>query len=914
MFSYIQTFFLDSAPVNGALEAGISQIDLYFRAKPKSTNNKSGIDRPGVEVSIISVSNGIPVISDVSTIRPNEPTEHGARFAPRYEIARKEWGEIIATPDASAPTSFTFSSPMFVKTRQEYGILIKIDGQEDYILWSNKKGSALVGTTTPSQGVSDKYVGNFFSYIGPNNTNVNNLTPTSSSQSNMVVPTLGPDNAYVQSNWKPSTDLDLKFKVYVARYFHAGFPVSGNTTIQNDPKYRTRFFDEYTPVEISDDIVRLFAPSMPQEFIEYNFRDSNINGIVAGDVVYQDTVHWPGGKANPLTVSVSTSNNILTANASFILNGGGTFGASNGFYDIFKGVNTNEVIVIDNGNQVNIRRVVSVLANNSIMLDFPPFFSNTAAKIKISPIGELAGLTDSYNNGVRSNILILMKSNANSSVRFVNNSITAVSANAGGTGYSNSDHVVFNGFENVSNKILGGYSAKANLVTNSTGGVTAMYLSNVGAGFVNTSWLTGANVLVLNSSSSNSVGTGLTFNITVNSVVKCEISNNTYFGNTTVLNLEASRIKPEITVNNPLGTSFTVEHQSMYYSTADDAVQSGKVAYILANSEITSIPVKIFKSHDTGREETFASLVPSRSNQFIIPFANGSFGNTEVIGANYSNAAIYKFDVSSNNDYVAPYFEPEIINSHYSKYIINNDYTNEHTNYGNAFAKHVGTKVNLKEDRSAEDALVYLTALRPVGTDIKVYARIHNNADPEAFDDKDWTLLELTDGIGVFSSSTDSSDYKEYTYNFVNSPNTDIRLAGTGSLANTTTLVITGSGTSFNTDLEANNLVKISQPLFEANSFAIAVVDTVTNATSFTIRSPIANVGLVGSGLFIDKIETFKHQVFNNVLNDNIARYYNSEMAEFDNYDTVQIKLVMLSDNDSIVPKIDDIRGVFVTA
>ena len=45
-------------------------------------------------------------------------------------------------------------------------------------------------------------------------------------------------------------------------------------------------------------------------------------------------------------------------------------------------------------------------------------------------------------------------------------------------------------------------------------------------------------------------------------------------------------------------------------------------------------------------------------------------------------------------------------------------------------------------NKFAEDLLVFLTAYRPANTDIKVFARIHNSDDPEAFDDKDWTMLE----------------------------------------------------------------------------------------------------------------------------------------------------------------------------
>lgn len=915
-YNYIQTFFLDSSAVQGSLETGITKVDLYFRGKPKSSDNKSGLLNPGVEVSLVPVYNGVPAITEIGTLRPTEPTEHGARFAPRFEVARKEWGEIIATTDASIPTSFIFDAPMFVKTKQEYGIVIKFDGNEDFVLWASKKNNPLIGENKPSPGVSDKNVGNLFTYIGDGQ--VNNIIPQTqtgqiNTQTNLITPTLTPDTRFLENNWKPNVDIDLKFKIYVARYFHDGAPVSGNSTIINSREYVGRFPTENLPVEISPNVIRLTAPCKNHEYFTFEIKDSTISSLSSGVRIYQENIKFPGGKANPLTLTCSLANNIVIANSSYIMDGGNTFSASNGFFNYFN-KSDNEYIVINNGNSVNIRKIVSVINSIALTLDRPMSFSNNFATFSLSPIAELAGVNFSYFNGKSVNILQAAESTASPNNRFVNNCILSISPNTGGTGYSNSDYLIINGFESVSNKILGGYSAKANLVTNSTGGIINIYPSNSGCGFINPSFITGSNVSILNQNNIPSTGTGLSINPTIGANILIESNTQVKFGNCSIINIEASRIKPEITVNNPLGTSFTVSHKQLYYSTNDSSVFSGKTYYVYSNNEVTTIPVKIFKSHDTGAEQFVTTVMPSRSNQFIIPKSDGSLANSSIYGTEFSNAAIYHFDLSSNNDFIVPFFEPEIINSHYSKYNINNDYTNEHTNYGNAYAKHVTSKVNFNTERQAEDLLVYLTAYKPVGTDIKVYARIHNRQDNESFDDKDWSLLELKDGIGLNSSTTDQTDQIELTYNFVDSPNVDYQCNGTVILSNTTTTTITGSNTLFSTELTTGSLIKITQPLFSSNSFAIAVVNSITNNTSLTITNPITNTGMIGSGLLISKIETFKKQAFNNVLNSNIVKYYNSFGVEFDTYDSVQLKLVMLSNNEYIVPKIDDVRLVGCTA
>lgn len=908
MFKYVQPLYLDSSAVKNSAETGISKIDLYFRGKPKRSGNKSGIVAPGVEVSIVPIYNDIPIINETDTIRPNEPTEHGARFAPRFEIARVEWDDIYATEDGSVPTSFVFSNPVFLKTKAEYGILIKYDGNEDFVLWYAKLNEHIVSTTKTFTGITEKYAGKLFSYISPINQTV---SADQTSAQNIKV-----DNDYAELNWKPMADTSLKFKVYVARYFHSGQAVASNNTIKASPLYQTRFAADYLPYTFNGNL-RIPAPSSPDEYITFDIKTSTLFELDGNELVYQNAPFFPGGKAVPMTASCIDGNNIIVANGSYVMTGGQTFAQANGWYSVFPNFRPGTPLVMDNGSNSEVKFISSIINATAVEVDIPMNWTNNASKFMITPVAYLSGIQDSYDDGGIKSMITLVKSTANSSMRFVNNSIASVSVNVGGSGYSNTDYLEIRGFENVAGKVIGGYVATANLVTNATGGITNVYLSNLGCGFVDSNNLTGANVVVLVSNgSTNSTGSSATFEIEVGTSLLMEQNKITKFNNIIVENIEADRLKPEITVNNPLGTSFEIKHKSLYYVENDPSVFSGKIVRIYANSESTTIPVKIFKSHDvgtTGIEEKYSSIIPSRSNQFVATFANGTVGNTSVVGTYFSNASIYYFDLQSNNDYIAPFFEPDIINAHFAKYIVNDDYTDEHTNYGHAYAKHVGTKVNLDKDRYAEDMLAYLTVYRPAGTDVKVYTRIHNNKDPEAFDDKDWTLLEETpETLGLYSSIVDQSDYIELTYNFPDYPNTSIQLEGSGSYANIDSVEIIGEGSNYDI-LETNDLVKISDPIFGQNTFAISVVNTVTNSSVFTIDKPISNIGIVGSGLIVEKIG-FKNQAFNVVLNDNIVRYYNSEMAEFDGFDTFQIKLVMLSNNNSIIPKIDDIRVVAVSS
>lgn len=1121
-FKYAQSFFLDRSLVKDANEVGITKIELYFRAKPPETNNKSGILSPGVEVTLVPVVNGVPAIEYVGAVRPTEPTEHGAKFAfySSGSIARMDWGEIQASADASVPTSFKFEQPFFVKSNKEYAILVKFDGDEDFVLWYNKKGDFLIGTQSPSPGVSGNYVVNLFEYASPIRTvtpltstalNSNNAAIINNPQNAIVNPLETQDLSYIANNWQPINDTDLKFRVYVARYFNNGSAVSANSLIINDATLSTSLsvVPNTNPITISGNVVSLTAQVEPLEFILFDGRYSATRNLRYGDSVFQVQNFYPADKIiagvrSPLTISVvanTINSDIITCNGNFVLANGSTFNAANGFNSLFsQEQNQDEYIIIVSGSEFNVRKITDVVSNTSIKIDEDVTFTNTAAYFYKAPVGFIKSVDKSYVFGQDDDVLVLYDSNANTTTRFVNNTIETVTVTANGVGYSNSDYLVITGFENINGEAQGGYLAAANIVTNATGNVTAVFVSNSGAGFVNTAWLTGSNVTVTNSSGlavQSSVANGATFTFGVGSTLRTEFSNNqAYFANTRVVNLEAMRVKPEITVNNPLGSAFTIRHRTLYYRIPTANVQSG-YAYFIGNTvqqAATDTYVKIFKSHSIGSTSA-APVIASRSNEFIIRYANGGASNTSAIGSGLrSNNAVMIFDVSSNNDYSIPFIDPQITRSHYAKYVINNDYTNEHTNYGNSWAKHVTSKVSFAKDRFAEDLLVFVTGYRPTNTDIKVYARIHNSQDPEAFDDKDWTLLELVDGNGVFSSKDNSADFVEYTYNLTQFPNTDVTLAGSATLGGFTTVTIgnnfiIGTGSNYKTSnivfqfnansnvdgtndfitlsshtfangnqvvyvannsntalsgltnndlyfvvqanssgiklsatsgganinitangtagavsngqfivrtaVVPNDLIKVYSPLFP-NTYMVGVVNNVVNATAIVIKTGFGDLSanlsgtvvvntsslnvvansttnfladfsngdyvavwsnssiyetrkinvianntfmnvesaftnannfsfyarveantfttqsVTGSGLKIDRLE-FKNQAFNNQNNDNVCRYYNTSMMEFDGYDSFQLKVVMLSDSEYSVPKIDDVRAIGVS-
>lgn len=917
-YNLAQSFYLDSQTVQGAKKVGISSIDVFFKEKPNPTTNKSGINNPGVVLMIVPTNpEKVPIIS---------PIYNGSH---NYDFARVEYPDIAVSSNASRATKFKFSKPILVETDKEYAFILRFDGSEEFNMWYSKQGELLLGTNKVSPGPSGKYTGNYYSgYYVPASANG--------------------DVSGVASTWKFLSDTDLKFKVYVARYAINGNLV-GNSSLVSIPANTVLYSGsdaEAGNVTHNSNGATFSVSGGNYEYFIYDKKNSKPD-VRGGEFVYQNTVFWPGGAANGVKVSVVRGNSYITAN-SLLPNGqafnwNNIYGSSNNAeYIVIVSLNDNEV----GERRTDVRRVVSVQSNTVLVVDEGMNFSNSGAYFIKSPVGKVdfkksaKFLDTKFSIGTRTkqDMLILKDSNANATHRFVNNTINSISVSAAGGGYNNNEFVYVFGYED-SAVVKGGYPAIANIVTNGSGNITAIYLSNVGSGFVNTGNLkfvisNSSTTGITNASSNTANGSGATFTITTGTVLRAEFNGSDrkggFFSGVKAVNIEIGDVLPQAGINNPAGTKYTPYYSNPYYALKSNATSCGISYHVDNNKKANRKPVKVFERNKL--EYKCTPIVPSRSNEYVICDNVTGLPNTTDPAP---GTGIIDIVSTSNNDFVC--VQPQDVTLTFSKFNINNDYTGENTNYGNADAKHITAKINFANERFAEDLLVYLTAYRPLNTDIKVFARIHNSNDPEAFDDKDWTMLELKDG-NIYSSSANPDDYIEMTFGFQNHPNVAVSLTGTVNVENTSTVNVIGSGTTFSTNATANlqvdDIVKIYSPLFP-NNYIISVVTDVANNTQFSIASPSGNAGVTGTGLLVDLIGRvgnstvaslgYPLQAFNNRLNDNVVRYFSTSMAQYDTYNSFQLKIVLLSDLQQVdnlsanvipttIPRVDDIRAVGVTA
>jgi hypothetical protein len=274
-----------------------------------------------------------------------------------------------------------------------------------------------------------------------------------------------------------------------------------------------------------------------------------------------------------------------------------------------------------------------------------------------------------------------------------------------------------------------------------------------------------------------------------------------------------------------------------------------------------------------------------------------------------SNASLYE----------SPKFQITDLDISLKKNLISNTYTvttggvvfdTEVTKNGTALSKHISRKVGFANNRFAEDLRVFMTAYRPTGTDIKVYAKVHNSGDSDAFDDKSWTPLTCYENGNVYSSATDATNMVEYTYGLPKYSDTANTLPGSFTTV-TSNNVLTGSGVTPNTYVAANDAVKIYNPLIPEN-YMVAIV-TASNSSTITIGELVTNNNIIGTGFVVDKLK-YPNIAFINPLNYKIAKYFDTAWGENDKFDSMQIKIVMLADNSNIVPKVDQLQVVGVSA
>lgn len=295
------------------------------------------------------------------------------------------------------------------------------------------------------------------------------------------------------------------------------------------------------------------------------------------------------------------------------------------------------------------------------------------------------------------------------------------------------------------------------------------------------------------------------------------------------------------------------------------------------------------------------------------PDVTNYFTNNQIIVASKSiellqmsgkKSFILNATLSSNSTVLTPTIDMNTGAALFSKTnIIGSSAAGEHKNTGTAKSKYISKVVTLGDNNDAEDINVYLTAYKPLGTNIVVFAKILNASDNEIIEDKDWSILRQVSDPTMYSDSLNQDDYKEFQFTFPTNPVT-VPLTQLVTTNNSANIVSTNSDTVWQNIFSNGQLITVYSDIYGSN-FEVNKIVTVNSNTSITLANP---VGLANTSSAIVASMPFPQSAFKNVNNGNIVRYYNTNGSAYDSFKKFAIKIVFTAQNNNLVPKVADIR------
>jgi hypothetical protein len=288
-------------------------------------------------------------------------------------------------------------------------------------------------------------------------------------------------------------------------------------------------------------------------------------------------------------------------------------------------------------------------------------------------------------------------------------------------------------------------------------------------------------------------------------------------------------------------------------------------------------------------------------------------------------------------------------------------------NYGTALTKYVSDPIPLAAGQAAQDLQIIVSAYRPYSSYIKVYAKFVNSEDPEDISLKTWTPLVGLNDENTFSMFGNTSDFKEMTFKV---PMQYRTYTLPGTITSVASSTVTGVGTTFLTDLAVGRYIAVKGDQFKkvvsianntslgidvpftsnpsANAYLLVppyttayraqsntklLTGTVTTSTTTNIVTGTSTKfqtelqpGVVfatsGDGQVVVSIANNTQMTVgtpwsaNNtnangyIVTEAGLNYLNSSRALFSQFNKFQIKIVLLSDDSSKVPILDDVRAI----
>lgn len=799
-----QSFRVQS-PEPGTDGVIVTSIDLYFQRKDSNQ---------GVVVEIREMLLGTPT----TTVLPNA-------------TARLPSNLIYTSADATQATTFTFPSPVYLKSDTEYAFVVYPEGgSPEYLIWTGESGGVDVANTNLVKK-SDWGLGAMF------------------------LSTNG-------STWSSYQFEDIKFKIKRAKYTQTA------GTITLTPKgYEFLTVQGQSGLFTPGERVAQKSTSYGTGLVYANTSSRTVTGsstAYAVDLAVGDHMLIVYGTSKTVaktgTVAGGTSSGTITGSGTNFTNDyavGDYVQIGNYIREIVAIANTTSMTVESALRETlsgtahygvtpkfTVGKVLAIGSSTSITLDtIPPIDSTATSGVVANYQKVVSGIVDNYNG--TTSVLTLKESNAaNSTFKFV-------------TGYG----------------IVGSQSqAEASIVSINDVGIS--YVEPHVQTFIPPATSSTFNMTVTRSSNSQLV------------VMNGEygISNRVPFPAT--VKSRSNEISGLSIVN-----SFTYQQQVSTIATNLSPLVDTYPGSVLIVENLVDNYVGTTTTANTFSNTT----LQTNTSSLAVGMSVGGLGITDgtvITAINGSNCTL------------------SIAASHTVDQSLCSFTANEHKAYGISKNRYISKRLALADGLDAEDIRVLLTAYRPQGTEIEVYAKIMNGTDADVFSNKDWSKLVYVTGEDIRSDSLNVSDYREYEYTFDTAP-PGVRITGTGRSdvsSNTSNTTIEGFGTAFDDELSAGDFIRLVRTSDET-LYDVRRINSVTDYNTLVLDNAPS---FTADGIKIYKV-TQPRTAFKYKGNDSIVRYYNSNGSYFDGYKYMALKIVLRAVNSAVVPTVQDVRALAIS-
>lgn len=820
-----QTFIVNE-PETGVEAVFLTKIDLYFQSKSSTY---------GVEVQIRETSNGFP-------------TRKSLPYATKTLLS----SQVNVSSDASLATSFTFETPVLLRSNEQFAIVvIPVGGNPDYNVWIGELGGTDISTNTPI--FTNNQLGSLF--ISSNDL-----------------------------NFTPIQNESMKYVAYVANFTSS----SATAVFKNDNVDHlvvTNKIGDYLKQEklvVSNNYMHIASLTINNTFTlgEQLFQPAGTSTANIDQATGKGTVYF----ANTTKVLLSntygvfnTANTLRSATSNTLSNGAPSV--------VYSNVSTTSACNIITVPDANTTYTTDFTVNNFIYVG-----KNTGANIQILQITAadatnrtltLAGnvlFTDS------AAIIGRVKSDANLTGNF--SSITG-----GDNMFLTMSSVSSNATSNFANSqgalVIGRTSGASAVITDVFDimyeGITCT-IPDIEPNFTFTSWSfsgTANDSSRTSDSSSYSIANEIPYEFIDKTRVIMSRSNeyadpptagvgNSSLTVTATLLSANSKISPYI---DTIRSSVTTTHNLVY---PENTLEGYITTYSNANGDFV-----IGDTVQQANSTVTASGTVFFSNSSVLYITNVSSSNASSVAEfGIANTTIYNANLAVNTTISSITSFDEIGNSYSSA------------------TRYISKNVVLAEQQDAEDLVCYLSAYRPAGTDLKVYGKVLSGADSDALQSKDWSAMVETTSSALVSSLVNTEDFVELIYELP----TSLEIIANSATVNTTSATVNVSSSSA---FSAGEFIYVTDNT--TGKINVRKIVAVTNSSLLTVSS---NLSITSSNAAVGKIPGLQSQsgVFKYAASSGISRYITAGDAVFDTFKTFSIKIVLVSNNYHIVPRMSDMR------